>query len=204
MQRVYGLVDGELVPRIDQAAGEAKVSRAQWVRLAVESYLANGGENNGIDPVKLQEEAENLRTEAVNLQTVIDEQGQQIAHLTETLAEKSGELEKNRSEGDQRWRELREARSEATQIKRELEIYRTKVDQMQAELDKKRSEAEVANRDMEKARHDRDKLADAIRLKDDEIAFLRGHVSQLSEKITPALPPSQEEAKAKHWWHFWR
>jgi len=27
---------------------------------------------------------------------------------------------------------------------------------------------------------------------------------QLSEKITPALPPSQEEAKKKHWYQFWK
>jgi hypothetical protein len=27
---------------------------------------------------------------------------------------------------------------------------------------------------------------------------------QLSEKIAPALPPSQEEAGDKHWWQFWR
>jgi hypothetical protein len=28
--------------------------------------------------------------------------------------------------------------------------------------------------------------------------------AQLSEKITPALPPSQEEAKKKGWWQFWK
>jgi hypothetical protein len=38
----------------------------------------------------------------------------------------------------------------------------------------------------------------------DEIAFLLGHRSQLSEKITPALPPSQEEAKKNEWWRFWK
>jgi hypothetical protein len=29
-------------------------------------------------------------------------------------------------------------------------------------------------------------------------------LSQLSKKITPALPPSQDEARAKSWWQFWR
>jgi hypothetical protein len=43
-----------------------------------------------------------------------------------------------------------------------------------------------------------------LRLKDDEIGFLRAHLSQLSEKIMPALPPSQEEAREKHWWRFWQ
>jgi hypothetical protein len=43
-----------------------------------------------------------------------------------------------------------------------------------------------------------------LSLKDDEITFLRGHISQLSEKITPALPPGQEETKKKGWWRFWK
>jgi hypothetical protein len=36
------------------------------------------------------------------------------------------------------------------------------------------------------------------------IGFLRGHVSQISEKLAKALPPSEEEIKTKHWWQFWR
>ena len=38
----------------------------------------------------------------------------------------------------------------------------------------------------------------------EELAFLRAHLSQLSEKIMPALPPGQEEAKKKGWWQFWK
>jgi hypothetical protein len=40
--------------------------------------------------------------------------------------------------------------------------------------------------------------------RNDEISFLRAHIYQLSDKITPALPPSEEEIKAKRWWQFWR
>jgi hypothetical protein len=29
-------------------------------------------------------------------------------------------------------------------------------------------------------------------------------ISQLSEKLTPVLPPGQEEARAKSWWQFWK
>jgi len=50
-----------------------------------------------------------------------------------------------------------------------------------------------------------------LKAKEDEIAFLRGHVAQLTQnvgqiydKLPKALPPSQEEARAKHWWTFWR
>jgi metal-responsive CopG/Arc/MetJ family transcriptional regulator len=38
----------------------------------------------------------------------------------------------------------------------------------------------------------------------DEITFLRGHLSQLSEKLPAALPPTEEEINAKHWYQFWK
>ncbi len=41
-------------------------------------------------------------------------------------------------------------------------------------------------------------------MKDDEISFLRGHLSQISEKIPKSLPPSEEEIKKKGWWQFWK
>jgi len=38
-----------------------------------------------------------------------------------------------------------------------------------------------------------------------DIDFLRGHVSQLTQPISQlSLPPSQEEAKEKGWWRFWK
>jgi hypothetical protein len=40
--------------------------------------------------------------------------------------------------------------------------------------------------------------------RNDEISFLRATIHQLAEKVTPALPPSEEEIKAKKWWQFWR
>jgi hypothetical protein len=42
-------------------------------------------------------------------------------------------------------------------------------------------------------------------LKDKQITFLEGHVSQLTQTISQfALPPGQEEAQKKGWWKFWR
>ncbi|MFZ3148421.1 MAG: hypothetical protein WA137_05210 [Methanothrix sp.] len=37
------------------------------------------------------------------------------------------------------------------------------------------------------------------------IYFLREHVARLTQSISQlALSPSQEEAKKKEWWRFWR
>lgn len=53
-------------------------------------------------------------------------------------------------------------------------------------------------------------LKEMIAVKDSEILHLRGLTLDLrsladnmASKI-PALPPSQEEAKAKHWYQFWK
>jgi hypothetical protein len=37
------------------------------------------------------------------------------------------------------------------------------------------------------------------------ISFLQAHTAQLTQSISQlALPPSQEEAKTKGWWQFWK
>jgi hypothetical protein len=44
----------------------------------------------------------------------------------------------------------------------------------------------------------------ALKSKEDEISFLRGHVAQLTQSISQfALLPGDEEIK-KGWWQFWR
>jgi len=109
-----------------------------------------------------------------------------------------------RSEADQRWKEINQIRSELNQHKRDLEAGRSREDQLRSEVEQARSEKDQSSIEAVGLRRDLEHYKETLRLKDDEINFLRGHLSQLSEKITPALPPSQEEAKAKHWWRFWR
>ena len=109
-----------------------------------------------------------------------------------------------RSEADQRWREANQIKSELNQLKRELEAARSREDQLRSEVDQARSLKDQASEEAAIFRRDLEHYKDTLQLKNDEIAFLRAHLSQLSEKITPALPPSQEEARAKSWWRFWK
>lgn len=81
---------------------------------------------------------------------------------------------------------------------------RSELDQAIKERDQARSLKDQASIEVAGLRRDLEHYKDTLRLKNDEIAFLRAHLSQLSEKITPALPPSQAEVKAKSWWQFWR
>jgi chromosome segregation ATPase len=108
------------------------------------------------------------------------------------------ELLQLRTEKEQTWREIthhkrteEKAREEATQAK-------TRADKLQVELAQ-------AHKDLGGARVEADKLKEAMKVKEDEVSFLRGHISQLTQSISQlALPPSQEEAQKKGWWQFWR
>lgn len=58
--------------------------------------------------------------------------------------------------------------------------------------------------DTAQAKNETTKYETALKIKDDEIIFLRGHVSQLTQSINQfALKPGEEEIKKKSWWHFW-
>lgn len=115
------------------------------------------------------------------------------------------ELVQLRTEKEQSWRET-------THLKRTEEKARTEATQAQARADKLQAELEQAGKDLAglreelaTARTEADKLREVTRTKDDEIGFLRGHVAQLTQSISQlALPPGQEEARAKSWWQFWR
>ena len=109
-----------------------------------------------------------------------------------------------RSELDQRWREANQIKSELNQLKRDLEAARSREDQLRSEADKARSEKDQVSGELAALRHDLEHYQDTLRLKDDEISFLRGHVSQISEKLPKALEPGEEEVKKKGWWQFWR
>lgn len=214
MKRVYGLVDEELIHRIDERAGEQKVSRAQWVRMAIESDLHRNGKQETIETVNLQAEAVKLREETVNLRTALEEQVRLIAVKEGELAVKDNDvnrlkqqLKESSSQATHQWEELKGIRSENTKLKKLLEESQATIQHLKDDLLKRQSETDQLAKTREElaaARMEADKLKEAMKVRDDDIAFLRGHLSQLSDKLPKSLPPSQEEAHAKHWWQFWR
>ncbi len=114
------------------------------------------------------------------------------------------ERDQLRSEQDLRWKELQQLRSELNQTKRELEAARSREDLLRSERDQVRSSEDQVSSELAGLSRDLEHYKQTLKLKDDEISFLRGHLSQISEKIPKALPPSEEEIRAKSWWKFWK
>lgn len=190
MQRVYGVVDDDIVHRIDEDAGEQGISRAQWIRDSILAYLHRPGE----DAAK---EAVNLRAEAVKLQTLCGEQAQEITVLKEILAVKDGELvhlrdieAKSREtmiEATQKWEEIKGLKADLTRLKRDL-------DEAKAEATKARSEAArlgddlaAAQKEALVARSGEEKALSALKAKEDEVAFC-GRTLRSSPKASANLP----------------
>jgi len=101
---------------------------------------------------------------------------------------------------------------ENQQLKRSEEKTREDVAQSERNIRELKDQIAATNIELEKARsdmilmeHDKAHYQDTITQKDQQIAFLQAHIAQLTQSISQlALPPSQEEARAKHWYQFWK
>ena len=157
---------------------------------------------------RLREELDRAKSEAAHQDTDLAQEvttlKTQLDEATTDAQVKEGELTQLKKDAELKWRETSQLRSEVSQARRELEGTRSKRDQLQNELDKKREEADQARHETESLKLAQVHFQDTIKLRDQHISFLEGHLSQLTEKIQARLPPSQEEAKKKGWWQFWR
>ena len=74
-----------------------------------------------------------------------------------------------------------------------------------SELEQINAQIDQIGNQLNEAEKQKEKIGSALQAKEDEVSFLRGHVAQLTQSISQlALPPSQEEARAKNWWRFGR
>jgi chromosome segregation ATPase len=121
------------------------------------------------------------------------------------LASTKANLDKAREDLDKRWSEIATHRAEITALKAELEKSRSAYDKVMISNQELQQSADQARGELDGMKRDHDHFRDTLALKDKQIGFLEGHVAQLTQSISQlALPPSQEEARAKSWWRFWK
>ena len=121
------------------------------------------------------------------------------------LVSTKANLDKAREDLDKRLSEITTLRTEITALKADLEKSRSAYDKVMISNQELQQSADQARSELEGMKRDHDHFRDTLAIKDKQIGFLEGHVAQLTQSISQlALPPSQEEAKAKSWWQFWR
>jgi chromosome segregation ATPase len=216
--RVYAPLDDPTVEELDQAATKKGISRAQFLINAVESYLHQpepSAEKLDQLRIKLDQKDSELDQQKIKLDQANSEMDQLRIKLDQSNTEATdikNELDHVKSkhkqaisEATQRWEELKGYKSEVTKLKKQLEESSATTQQIKDELLRRQSETDQLAKTREElavARTEVDKLKEAMKVRDDDVAWLRGHVAQLTQQL--ALPPSQEEARAKSWWQFWK
>ena len=212
MQRVYAVVREEIVHLVDDRAKVMGVTRSLWISKAIESYLhlqdddkiTSGDDRIIQDDKEITLGDDKITHEVTTLEAKLDESIAEADHLRGDLLVKEGDLAKLKTDAELKWRETTQLRAEITQARRELESARNKVEHLQTEMDKKRDETEQARGKVDALQRDLTHYQDTVKLKDQHISFLESTVHQALEKLPKALPPSEEEARSKHWYQFWK
>jgi len=115
------------------------------------------------------------------------------------------EIMQLRTKESESWQEItklkstiKEANSTITKLQDENTKLKASCDQFAADLTALREELILSKAEV-------DKWKEALKIKDADIEYLRGHVAQLTQSISQlSLKPSEEEIKRKGWWRFWK
>jgi len=189
------------LPQIDAEAKQQSISRSKWAAKAIDLCLHQMCSISDAEVMQLQKQLDAKTLE-------YDANSQQITYLNDELDRIKSRLKQDNNEATQRWEELKGVRNENTKLNNDLHAAQTTIQRLQAELLNKQEEVDQMDslrEELAVAKTDRDRLNEALKVRDDDVAFLRGHVSQLTQSISQlSLPPSQEEAKKKGWWQFWK
>jgi chromosome segregation ATPase len=196
MQKMSVSVPDSTMNGIDAEVNHRGGSRSHFVADAIDFYIGTGRNlENEIN--RLNEELMIKTAEAKSLSEKVLQLEESIPTIENQLAEAHKELNSKTAEVFQKDKKIRTMENQIVELQKKIEslskeVLLAKEDGMKAREELEKTRSEVAKYEM------------AIQLKDKQISFLESTVHQALEKITPQLPPSQEEAKKKGWWKFWK
>jgi len=201
--RIYAPLDDPAVEELDQIAKMKGISRAQLIINAVDAYLHQ--------PEPSTEELDQLRIELDQANSElgrVKREMDQASDLKTELEQLKAKYNQSTTEISQRWEETKILKKELDKLKKDLDEARSVNQKLKDDLLKRQSETDLLAATREEliaATTARDKLQEALKVRDDEIAFLRAHVAQLTQSISQlSLKPGEEEIKKRGWWQFWR
>jgi chromosome segregation ATPase len=212
MQRIHAPFDEPTLAQIDQEVERKRISRAQWLTSAIGAHLRLLELTKGADPEQMIQEVAQLRITIESLRSDNDSLKKEVQRLNiseesarKDSAQTAPEMAQLKSTHESLWRENQKLKkSEESAREGEAQV-RRKLGALEEQIAATHGELEKACTDMILLQHDQAHYQDSIRQKDEMIAFLQAHIAQLTQTVSQlALPPSQEEAKKKGWWHFWK
>jgi chromosome segregation ATPase len=219
--RVYAPLDDPTVEELDQAATKKGISRAQILINAVDSYLHQpepsteeldqlritlDQKNSELDQLRIKLDQANLEMDQIRIR--LDQSNTEAANIKDELDRLKTKYNQAISDATQRWEETKGNRKEIDRLRRELEDAGSQNQKLKDELLRRQSELDQLSKireDLAASRAEADKLKETLSIRSQDISFLQGHVSQLTQSISQlSLKPGEEEIKKKGWWQFWK
>jgi chromosome segregation ATPase len=209
--RVYAPLEDQAVSELDQVAQRKGISRAQLIINSIDSYLHQpepSTEELDQTRIKLDQansELDQLRIALDQTRIKLDQSNTEAVNLRDELEQQKTKFNQTAVEETKRWEELKGLRAENTKLKKDQDEARATIQRLQNDVINRQAEIDQAAKvreDLAVAKAAQEKTLESLKVRDEDVAWLRSHVAQLTQQL--ALPPSEEEAKAKHWYQFWK
>ena len=197
MAKIAVSIPDSTLKKIDDQSNTKGITRSKYVAMALDFY-AEGASNYKIEIDRLNAELAEKTKELESLSIEVLPLRDKVHTQENTLAETNRELNSRANEVFQKEKKIHTLENQIVERDKKIESLSKEV-LLQKDAGMKISE------ELEKAKQEATKYEMAFKSQQADIDFLRGHIAQLTQTVSQlALPPSQEEAKAKSWWQFWR
>jgi chromosome segregation ATPase len=197
MAKIAVSIPDSTLRKIDDLSNTKGITRSKYVSMALDFY-SNGANNFKNDIDRLNSELAGKSKELESLSEEVLPLREKVHTLSNTLVDKDREIGTKANEVFQKDKRIHTLENQIMEAQKKIESLSNAV--LLAKEDGMK-----AREELEKARSEATKYEMAFKSQQSDIEFLRGHVGQLTQQISVlALPPSEEEAKAKHWYQFWK
>lgn len=202
--RVCTQPDDQTATEIERITSERGISKSQFLLEALNHFMSCKGQKPDASTVEALKAgydqavslAEQRQRDIDGLKAEIDRLKTSLEAASSKAAKAEEQLVLTRSDADKVYGEI-------ASLSKELQEAQSKAEKEVVEKNQAQHETAKANEGVQGLRADLEHSRGVIKLKDDEIGFLRATIHQLSDKIPRALPMSEEEARARQWWKFW-
>jgi chromosome segregation ATPase len=197
MAKIAVSIPDSTLKKIDDQSNTKGITRSKYVAIALDFY-ADSANNYKSDIDKLKAELAAKINEVESISSEVLPLREKIHTLENTLAEVNRDSNSRANEVFRKEKKLHTIENQIAEKDKEIKSLSNEVLLQKDEGMKLREE-------LGKALQEAMKYEMAFKSQQADIDFLRGHVSQLTQTVSQlALPPSQEEARAKHWYQFWK
>ena len=197
MAKIAVSIPDSTFKKLEEDSNTKGMNRSQYVALAIDFY-STGAENYKNEINKLNSQLAERTKEVESLSSEVIPLKEKVHTLENTLGDKDREIGTKATEVFQKDKRIHTLENRIAEMQK-------KMDSLSKEVLLAKDEGMKAKEELEKARLEAAKYEMAFKSQQADLDFLRGHVSQLTQSISQlSLPPSEEEAKKKGWWQFWK